>query len=566
MSAADGYGLDLGAEYSRPCGGNAAAQVWFDRGILWCFGFNHQEAVSCFAEAGAADPTCAMAWWGKAYGSGPNYNAAEPMMPPVQSRALADAATAVEMLDAASPEQLAALGPANAALIRALPARLGPVVDMSREARQEQDAAFEEAMAAVYAEHGAHDADVAFVYADALSLRCPPWRLWQGADEAILNADFECQQPRTEQTTRLLEVLEKGLALNPRHAGLCHLFVHACEMGPRTVLRGKTLAAARDCIRDGLVPDSGHLIHMASHIDVQLGEYARTIDCNQRAVEADLRFKARAGAAAHKVGVSTSKTGPAMYDLYCAHNYHFVIYAAMFTGQYGIAKLTAREMVTQLPLYYGAPVFRMMDDFLEVFLAVPLHVMVRFGRWHEILSEPLPPNSDDPEGEDFARFAATLSVQRYARGIALASLERVEEAEAEAELFELARAHVPPTRKHMIYNTYGDVLAVAAAMLAGEIAYRRGDVAVGFDLLREAVRLDATLEYEEPWSWMQPPRHALGALLLEQGEVEEAARVYSADLAAHPGGNIWALQGLVECQDRGGVSVTVPGPYVHHRF
>ena len=63
--------------------------------------------------------------------------------------------------------------------------------------------------------------------------------------------------------------------------------------------------------------------------------------------------------------------------------------------------------------------------------------------------------------------------------------------------------------------------------------------------------LDAALSYEEPWSWMQPPRHALGALLLEQGEVEEAAAVYTADLAAHPGGNIWALHGLTECEERG---------------
>ena len=37
-----------------------------------------------------------------------------------------------------------------------------------------------------------------------------------------------------------------------------------------------------------------------------------------------------------------------------------------------------------------------------------------------------------------------------ARGVALASLERVEEAEAEAVLFEQARSKVPATRKHMI--------------------------------------------------------------------------------------------------------------------
>jgi hypothetical protein len=117
----------------------------------------------------------------------------------------------------------------------------------------------------------------------------------------------------------------------------------------------------------------------------------------------------------------------------------------------------------------------MMDDFLEVFLAVPLHVMVRFGRWTEILSEPLPPNADDPEAEEFPRFAATLAVQRYARSVALAALSRVNEAEVEAGLFEVAREKVPGTRKHMIYNSYADVLEVASAMVAGEISYRKGN-------------------------------------------------------------------------------------------
>ena len=40
-----------------------------------------------------------------------------------------------------------------------------------------------------------------------------------------------------------------------------------------------------------------------------------------------------------------------------------------------------------------------------------------------------------------------------ARGVALASLERVEEAETEAVLFEQARGKVPATRKHMICTT-----------------------------------------------------------------------------------------------------------------
>ena len=50
------------------------AQTWFDRGLTWCYAFNHEEAVRCFQHAIEADPACAMAHWGLAYAIGPNYN------------------------------------------------------------------------------------------------------------------------------------------------------------------------------------------------------------------------------------------------------------------------------------------------------------------------------------------------------------------------------------------------------------------------------------------------------------------------------------------------------------
>ena len=60
------------------------------------------------------------------------------------------------------------------------------------------------------------------------------------------------------------------------------------------------------------------------------------------------------------------------------------------------------------------------------------------------------------------------------------------------------------------------------------------------------MRLDDAMNYDEPWGWMQPARHALGALLLETENVAEAEQVYRADLKRHPR-NPWALHGLAEC-------------------
>jgi len=57
---------------------------------------------------------------------------------------------------------------------------------------------------------------------------------------------------------------------------------------------------------------------------------------------------------------------------------------------------------------------------------------------------------------------------------------------------------------------------------------------------------------------MHPPRHALGALLLEQGHVLEAEAIYRSDLGLDPflirpcqhPDNVWALHGYVECLKR----------------
>jgi tetratricopeptide (TPR) repeat protein len=95
-------------------------------------------------------------------------------------------------------------------------------------------------------------------------------------------------------------------------------------------------------------------------------------------------------------------------------------------------------------------------------------------------------------------------------------------------------------------------------MMLGEIEYRKGNSAASFAHLRKSVELDDNLPYDEPWGWMQPTRHAPGALLMEQGRVEEACRIYREDLGCddtislasqHPD-NVWSLHGYHECLTR----------------
>jgi tetratricopeptide (TPR) repeat protein len=235
--------------------------------------------------------------------------------------------------------------------------------------------------------------------------------------------------------------------------------------------------------------------------------------------------------------------------LYRAHDLHFIVYSAMFLGRYRDATDAADELSAQLTpelLRIESPP---MADWLEAFVPLRTHVLVRFGRWDDLVAQPLP--------VDQALYCTTTAMVLYGRGVAHAARGDVDAAEATRDEFATAVTLVPDTR-YLFNNTALDILAVAGAMLDGEIAYRRGLVDEGFTHLRRAIALDDALPYDEPWGWMQPTRHAYGALLLEQWRVEEAAAVYAADLgldptvsrSVHHPCNVWSLHGYHECLER----------------
>jgi tetratricopeptide (TPR) repeat protein len=284
---------------------------------------------------------------------------------------------------------------------------------------------------------------------------------------------------------------------------------------------GKALPAANS-LRDAM-PGAGHLVHMPSHIDVLVGDYDAAVLANQRAVQADGEYVKMRGSLN-------------FYTLYRVHNYHFIVYAAMFDAQSELAFEAAEELVRQIP----AEMLEEIPDFLEAFVPTPYHVYVRFGRWDEILELP----------EPAADLFVTRAVWHYARALAFASTGRVEEAVAEKKAFDSAIETIPETRL-LFNNSSRSILSVAEAMIDGEIEYRRGNFDVAFEHLREAVRRDDKLNYDEPWGWMQPARHSLGALLLEQERAQEAEEVYRADLKRHPS-NAWSLHGLAESLEQQG--------------
>ena len=505
---------DLG-RHSRPVTTSSPqAQTWFDRGLVWTYGFNHEEAVYCFEQALRHDPDCAMAHWGVGYALGPNYNK------PWEAFDEADLRSTLEHAHAAvaRAEELAGSAtPAEQALIGALRWRYAQ--DELPGERQVWNEKYADAMGGVYQDFG-DDLDVAALYADAL-MNLTPWQLW----------DLRTGEPAAgARTAEAREVLDRALEAPAAraHPGILHMYIHLMEMSPFP----ERARPAAEHLR-GLVPDAGHLHHMPTHLDVLCGDYGRVVASNSDAIAADERYLARNGAMN-------------FYTMYRCHDYHFKIYGAMFLGQSEVALSTAARLADSIPddlLRVESPP---MADWLEGFLAMRVHVLIRFGRWQDILDLPMP--------ADPALYCVTTAMLRYAKGVACAALGRVAEARAERELFRLAQAAVPATRM-LFNNTCTDVLAIAGAMLDGELDYREGNIEAAFASLRRAIELDDGLPYDEPWGWMQPTRHAYGALLLEQGRVAEAERVYRADLGfddtlpracQHPG-NVWSLHGFHEC-------------------
>ncbi|MEM7346622.1 MAG: hypothetical protein AAF485_20455 [Chloroflexota bacterium] len=511
--------FDLG-HYSRAITTTSPeAQLWFDRGLNWSYGFNHQEALHCYQKVIEHDPNCAMGYWGMAYAIGPYYNLTWPdYSDNGQKEGLEQTFTYIRE----AQQRMAEATPVEQALINALAVRF-PAKSVTDEAVFAQwDDDYATAMRQVYAQFP-DDYDVCALTAEALMCRTP-WQLW----------DLERRVPADGADTRdVIDILETALALvetrgDQPHPGLLHFYIHAREMSPEPE---RALPACDTLLH--LVPDSGHLVHMPSHVYILCGLYQEAFDSNAAAMVADYKFEAY-------------DNSLGLYTIYRLHNIHFKIYAAIFLGQYEAALEACEVLAALIPPEGLHNEQAYIVNYLEGYAGMKAHVYIRFGKWQEIKDEPLPA---DPE-----LYCVTTTLWHYAKGVAYAATGDIKNAVLAQQQFLAALATVPEQRL-VFNNECRDTLAVGEAMLAGELEYRRQNYDVAFKHLRIAVARYDDLNYTEPWAWMQPPRHALGALLLEQGHVDDAALVYRADLglddtlvrpSQHPD-NLWSLHGYAEC-------------------
>eukprot|EP00466_Bigelowiella_natans_P009980 jgi/Bigna1/90306/estExt_fgenesh1_pg.C_670022 len=506
---------EMGTETMPVSTSSKLAQVWFDRGLVWIFGFNHTEAIKCDGPLGnrvhkidfnefilhISNPL------NLRYASGHNYNFPvlfdydKAYKHTVAAKQLAEqkgvSVVYKRFLLAMEITELEK-GLIDSLQLRYEENMLNPEEKPKEAAAQiaRLQVDYASSMRAVYKKFG-ENPHVAAFFAEQLMNR-KPWELWV-----------------PDQKT--------GVVYLPTNNKLS--YIHCMELSPTP----EVALDAADALAAVRVPGSGHLTHMATHIDMWVGNYERAVKVNAISVEQDKRYVEKTG---HNDG---------FYAVYRAHNLHFQMWAACFDGQYEVALNCAKDMGEMLP----EEIMNQFPGYLEWFCVHIPMVYIRFGKWNEILQEPFP--------KDPVTWPAMTAVLRYSRGIAFAALGKVEEAEKEQKLFHEALARTELHRKYGLNNLVYDTsekkrgnLNVAEKMLEGEILYRKGEYDKAFQALKEAVTLDDSLIYDEPWGWSQPARHALGALLAEQKHYEEAISVFKEDLKRWPE-NLWALCGLLTC-------------------
>ena len=467
------------------------AQRYFDQGMVLAFGFNHAESIRSFHAAQTLDPTCAMCFWGEALATGPNINVTSNgkaiMAPSERASARAAIDQALALMDGLTPKEQD--------WIRALDQRYDGQADTPRDPLDRAWADVLAAMAARYPD----DTTVASVYAEAL-MNTMPWDYWGPDGEA---------KPDTQAVIASLEAV---MAADPDHPLALHLYIHALEASsnaPKAEPAADRLA--------NLVPGSGHLVHMPSHIYFRVGRYQDAALANIRAAEVDEAYIAQCNAQGFY---------PA---LYYPHNIHFLWASATMQGQSALSLDSARRVVANVRV-------EQVEQFptIQFFRTVPMLSLVRFARWEEILAEP----------EPYEPFSFARAIWHYGRGVAQAALGDAEAARVELAAIEALEPQVDEIFMGNVYPAR-DLLEIAKALLRGEMAYRSGDAASAVLAFEAAVALQDALPYTEPPFWYYPTRQSLGAALLAIGHVAEAQAVFEEDLEQYPM-NGWSMFGLIE--------------------
>lgn len=470
---------------------NLAAQALFDQGLTFIYAFNHDAAYWSFLRASQADPEMPMAYWGMALALGKNINMDAPLPRENEAYQIIQKALSIQRK----------ITPSEQDYLSALATRYSndPKPDLEELSKN-----YSVAMRGL-ADKYPDDPDASVLFAESL-LDVRPWNQWSNDGKPL------------DGTLEAVNALESVLKEYPDHLGANHYYIHVIEASshPEWAL----MSAER---LKTLLPSSGHILHMPSHIYLLLGDYRKAVLANQQAIAADKAYIYRYGL-------------DGIYPVhYLSHNLYFLSRAYAMEGNY----LGAKQAAIDLKNFYS-PHFKHMPE-LEYYEPTPLFIFLRFNKYKEILNLPKPRKE----------MQLTESLWHFGRAVAFSGLGQKEDALKEKDLF-LETASEAPENAMYGLNKFKTIIAIAENYLDAKLSLADGDRKKAIDFLTKAVGIQDTLRYNEPPDWFFPLRESLGGLLLQEEQFAEAERVFREDLSHHPknGRSLFGLREALRGQSK----------------
>ncbi|WP_157815931.1 tetratricopeptide repeat protein [Spirosoma pollinicola] len=476
-----------------------SAQRYFDQGLSLLHDFWDFEAFRAFEYAAKLDTTAAMPHWGiyMTIRSGDQKRQAD------KKKALEQAKKWSKK--ASEPEQL---------YIKAI--EVEAAATDAKKSREEGNRAFIAEMD-----------NLIHRYPDDVEAKLI---LWLGGIGGSYSADGKPE----ENTMYAQTMLEKLLISHPDHHAVHHYWIHQMEnCCPQAALASAQKLAS-------LAPASGHVVHMPGHIYYRLGDYKRARQSFLAAMRVDSAYMS--GQGIHRLDTWN-------YD----HNLQYLIANDAEEGRYQ----EATAILSRLLDKSGVQDTARAQDFKKWALnngqQRPVSLAVRFGQFAQAADYQLRNLADTAAqragmgDKAYAEYRKMpLRRHRVAYFLGMDAIEKGKIDLARQYANELDADLWRATKQDKTLSGYQEtLLSLHSVELQGNVYSLQGDTTHAFGLLKEAVKLEKELGYQEPPLYEYPTRLSLAKAYQRARQWPQARDTYQALLKERPNSG-FALFGLAQ--------------------